>query len=39
MGSLILGIVAENFLQNLEIQSLKHTMEQMVILYYIQYIC
>jgi hypothetical protein len=42
MGSLILRRVAEIFLQNLEIQRLKHTMEQIVILYYtpvVLYLC
>jgi hypothetical protein len=39
MGSRILGRVVEIFPQNLEMQTPKHTMEQIVILYYAQYIC
>jgi hypothetical protein len=38
MGSSISGRVAEIFLQNLEIQTLKHTMEQIIIIYYTEYV-
>jgi hypothetical protein len=38
MDSQISGIVAEIFLQNLETQTLKHLMEQKVIIYYTQYV-